>query len=132
MRATHDGDVDLTTVQSVPSQGRATQSTEEADTTGYRLEELSHMLSKGELPVVPDIQENREGFAEHSHSINGDVWLPGPICTDKAEGGCLAFECFQCQSRLIRQNDHYAYFLLKDATTKSLLRALRTINRSKA
>ena len=39
------------------------------------------MLSKGELSVIPDTQENREGIAEHSFSVNGDVGLPGYFCT---------------------------------------------------
>ena len=51
------------------------------------------MQSKGELPVVPDTQENREGFAEHLFSINDDVGLPGCFCTDLAKEGCLVPRC---------------------------------------
>ena len=49
------------------------------------------MLCNGELPVVSDSQENREGIPEHSFSINGDVGLPGRFCTVQAEEDCLTF-----------------------------------------
>ena len=38
------------------------------------------MPCKDELPVVSGSHENREGVAEHSSSINGDIWLPGHFC----------------------------------------------------
>ena len=65
-----DCDADLTTVRNVSFPGRASQSMEEVDTAGCRLDELSDMLAEGKLPVVPDTQENQEGIAEHSLSIN--------------------------------------------------------------
>ena len=68
-------DVDLTIVQSVPSPGCAFQRTEEVEMAGHQLAEPLQMPCKGELPVVSDTQENREGIAEHSFSINGDVGL---------------------------------------------------------
>ena len=71
----HLRDVDLTTVRSMPSPGYASRRTEGVDAAGHRLAELSRMPHKGELPVVSDTQENREGIAgtaEHSSSINGD------------------------------------------------------------
>ena len=71
--------------------GRASQSPEEVDAAGRRLTELSDMLSKVELPVAPDIQENMEGIADHSFSVNGDVGLAGGFCTVKAEEGRLEF-----------------------------------------
>ena len=77
----HDGDVDLTTVRSVSSPGRLTLSTEEVHVAGHRLAELSHLLPKGELMVIPDTEENQEGIAEHSITIYGDVGLPGRICS---------------------------------------------------
>ena len=82
--------VDVTTVQSVLSPGRASQSTVEVDAAECRLVELLHMFSNGELPVVPDTQENQDGIAEHSFSINDDVGLPGHLCTVLAVEGCLA------------------------------------------
>ena len=75
--ATHNRDVDLMTVQSVPSPGHVSQSTEEVEMTEHRLTEHSHMLNNGELSVISDTQENLEGIAEHLFSINGDVGLPG-------------------------------------------------------
>ena len=71
----------------MPSLGRASQSPDEVDVAGHRLAEFSIMLSKGEQPVVPDTQEDLEGIAEHSFSINGDVGLPGRFCTVQAEEG---------------------------------------------
>ena len=58
------------------------------------------MLSNGELSVVPDTQENRDGIAEHPFSINGDVGLPGRFCTVQVEEGSLAFGSVKCQSNL--------------------------------
>ena len=75
-----------------------------------RLVELSHILSKGELPIVSETQENREGNAEHSFSINCDVGLPSRLCTVLAEEGCLAIRYAMGQSRLIRPSDHFVYF----------------------
>ena len=49
------------------------------------------MLSKGELPVVPDTQENQEGIAQHLSSINGDVELSVHFCTVQTEEGPLVF-----------------------------------------
>ena len=69
------------------------------------------MFSKGELSVVPDIQENREGIADHSFSINGDVGLPGYFCTVQTEEGRLAPEA---QSRLSRPSDLLSTFGCKD------------------
>ena len=86
---------------------------EEFDAAGHRLAEPSHMLCKGELPVVLDAQEDRKGIAEHSFSIKGEIGLQGRFCTVQAEEGCLAFGCAKCQSRLIRPSDHFIYFLLK-------------------
>ena len=79
---------------------------------GHRLTELSHMLCKGELPVVSDSQENLDGISEHSFSINGHVGLPGRFCTVQAEEGCLAFGCVKGQSRLIRPSGNFIYFWL--------------------
>ena len=70
------------------------------------------MLCKGELSVVSGTHENREGIAEHSFSINGDVGLPGRFLTVQDEEGCLAFGCAKGQSRLIRPSDHFIYFRL--------------------
>ena len=88
------------TVQRVQSPGRASQSTEEVDAAVHRLAEILNMLSKGELPVILDTQENQEGIVEHSFSINGDVGLPGRCCTVQAERGCLALGCVAGQSCL--------------------------------
>ena len=100
------------TVQSVPLSGRASQITDVVDTAGHRWAELSDMLSKGELPVIPDTRENRVGIAEHSFSVNGGVGLPGRFCIVLAQEGCLAFGCVKRQSRLIRPSDHFIYFWL--------------------
>ena len=51
----HNRDVDLMTVQCVPSPGRFSQRPEEFYAVGHRFAELSDMLSKGELSVVPDL-----------------------------------------------------------------------------
>ena len=110
--ATNNRDAGLTTVQIVPSPGRASKITVEAKTVGHRLAELSLIAYKGELPVVSDTQENREGIAEHLFSINGDVRLPGRFCPGQAEEGCLALRCVKGQSRLIRPSDHFIYFRL--------------------
>ena len=48
------------------------------------------MPSKAVQPVVPDTQVNRDGIAEHSFSVDGDVGLPGRFCTVLPEEGCLA------------------------------------------
>ena len=60
----------------VPSKGRSSHSPEVVDVAEHRMAEQSDMLSKGELPVVPDTQENLEGIAEHLSSVNCDVGLP--------------------------------------------------------
>ena len=63
---------------------------------------LSDMLLKDEQPVTPDTQGNREGIAEHSSSINGDVELPGRLCTVQAKEGRLTLGCVEgefCLSR---------------------------------
>ena len=62
-------------VLSVASSGHASQNLEEVDAVRRRLAELSVMLSKGELAVIPDTQINRKGIAEHLFSVNDDVWL---------------------------------------------------------
>ena len=83
------------------------------------------MLCKGELPVVSDTQKNREGIAEHSFSINGDVGFPGCFCTVQAASAQsrlkmavshldvlrvnLVFGCVKGQSRLIRPSDHFIF-----------------------
>ena len=74
------------------SPGHASQSTKGLDAAGHRLPELSYMLSKGELPVIADTQEDREVMKEHLFSINGDVGLPGCVCTVQAEEHNLALE----------------------------------------
>ena len=56
--AARDRDVDLTIVQSVPPPGHASQSSEAVDAAGHRLAELSHILSKVELPG--DILQTRK------------------------------------------------------------------------
>ena len=56
---------------------------------GHRLVKFLDMLSKGELPVVPDTEENCVGIAGHLFSVNGDVGLPGRFCTVHAEEGLL-------------------------------------------
>ena len=78
-------------VRSVSFPGRAYQSFEEVDAAGHRLAEFVQMLSKGELPLMPDIQEKLEGIAEHLFSINGDVGLLSRFCIVQADDGCLAF-----------------------------------------
>ena len=70
------------------------------------------MVCKGELPLVSDTQENREGIAEHPFSIHGDVGLPGRFCKVQAEEGCIAFGCVKGQSRFISPSDHFIYFWL--------------------
>ena len=54
IHAMHNRDVDLMTVQNVPSPGRASKSMEEVEMVRHRLAELSHMLCKGELTDVSD------------------------------------------------------------------------------
>ena len=71
------------------------------------------MLSKGELPVVPDTKEDLEGIAEHSFSINGDVGLPGRFCILQAEEGHHALGCVDLQSRLSRPSGHFIFFWLR-------------------
>ena len=70
------------------------------------------MVCKGELSVVPGTQENREGIAEHSFAISGDVGLPSRFCTVLAEEDCLEFGFIKGQSRLFRSNGHFTYFWL--------------------
>ena len=53
------------------------------------------MLSKGELPVVPDTDEDQEGVAERSFSINRDFGLPDCFCTVQAKEGHIAFGCVE-------------------------------------
>ena len=91
--ATHKRVVDLTKFRSVPSPGRAAKSTEEVESAGHRLAELSHMFSKDDLPVVSNNQENREWIAEHSFFINEDLRLPFRFCAGQAEEDCHAFGC---------------------------------------
>ena len=55
--------------------------TEELDEADHRLAELEDIVSKDELPVVPDAKENRDGIAEQLFSISGDVGLQGRFCT---------------------------------------------------
>ena len=85
---------------------------EEVDAAGHRLAELSDMLSKGELPVVADNQENREEIAEHSFSVNVDVDLPGSFCTVLAEENRLAVGFVKGQSCLSRPYYHFIFFWL--------------------
>ena len=87
----HNCDVDLPTVINVLSPGRTSKYSEEVDAAGHRLAGRSFMPSKGERPVVPDTQDNLEGIARHSFSLNGDVGLPGGFCPVQAEEGCLTF-----------------------------------------
>ena len=80
------------------------------------------MLSKSELLVVLDTQDNRDGIAEYSFSVYGDVGLPGRFCTALAEECRLALvegqseECrlalvrVEGQSRHSRPSDHFIYF----------------------
>ena len=82
------------------------------DAAGHRLAEPSSMLSKGELPVISDTQEDREGIAEHSFSVNGDVGLPGRFYTVLAEEGRLALGRLEGQYRLSRPSDHCIYIWL--------------------
>ena len=86
------------TVRYMPPQGCACKSPVEVDAAGHRFAELSDMLSKGVLPVVPDTPKNWEGIAEHWFSIIGDVGLPGRFCTIQAEGGHLSLGCVEGQS----------------------------------
>ena len=99
----------------------AGQSLEDVDTAERRLAELSDMSSKGELLVLPDSQENREGIAEHYLSVNGEVGLPGRFCTTQAEEGCLAIECVEGQSCHSRPRDHFIYILLSKCDNHPLI-----------
>ena len=63
------------------------------------------MLSKGELPVVPDTQETWRGL--HSFPVNDDVGLPGVFSTSPAEEGRPTLGYFDGQSRLSRPSDHF-------------------------
>ena len=65
------------------------------------------MLSKGQLRVVSDAQENLEGIAEYSFFTNFDVGLPGRLGTLLAEEGSMG------QSRHIRPNVHFFYFWME-------------------
>ena len=58
--------------------------TEELDEAEHRLAELEDIVSKVELPVVPDAKKNRDGIAEQLVSISGDVGLQGRFCTVQA------------------------------------------------
>ena len=78
---------------------------------GHRLAELSDMLSKGELPVVLDTQENVEEIAKY-FSVNADVGLPGRFCIVPAEEDCLALGCIEGQSSLSRPSNLFFYFWL--------------------
>ena len=99
---------------------------------GHRLAEVLHMLSKGELSVLSDTQENREGMM--------NIRFPSMVML-----GCQAASA---QSRLrkaitplavLRVNlalsDHATILstsCCKDATIMSLLPALQTISTSSA
>ena len=100
------------TVRCVPSPGHTSKSLEQVGAAGHRLADLSDMLSKGELPIIPDTPKNWERIIEHWFSMNGDVWLPGCFCTVQTEEGHLALECVEGQSRLSRPSDHFIYFWL--------------------
>ena len=69
--ATHNRDVDLTTVRSVAFPGSTSQSSDVVDAVGHRLADISHMTSDGMLQacITPYTHDNREGIAEHSFSI---------------------------------------------------------------
>ena len=56
----------MMTVNGMPSPGRAAQNSEEVGAAGQRFAMVSDMLSKGELPAIPDNQKNLEGIAEDS------------------------------------------------------------------
>ena len=112
MNAIYYPDVDLWMVRCVQSSGHASLSLEEVDASGHQLAELSDMLSKRELLVVPDTQENQEIISKHLFSVIGDVWLPGRFCTIQAGEGHLALGCVEGQSRVSRPSNHLVYFCL--------------------
>ena len=78
--ATHNHDVDLTTVRRVPLPGNAYQSMEEVNEAEPHLAVLSHMLSINALPVVIDTQKTWMRMLNIHFFIHGDVGLQGRIC----------------------------------------------------
>ena len=66
-------------------------------------------------------QKNREGVAEHSFSVNGDVGLPDSFCIVQAEEGRLALGCMRFNLALVDQATNLFPFRCKDAIITSLL-----------
>ena len=88
------------------------------------------MLYKGKLPVVFDTRENREGITEHSFFINGYAALPGCFAQSRLMKAVSHLDVLRVNLALSDQATTLSTSGCNSATTMSLLRALRAINRS--
>ena len=115
----------------MPSPGRISQSTEDADAAGQRLAELSHKLSKGELPIIPDSHKNRGRL--QNIRFSSMVMLGCKAASAQSRLKAVShLNVLRINLTLANQDITLSTSGCKHAMVMCLLRAMWTINRSSA
>ena len=82
------------------------------------------MPSIGELSVIPDTQENREGVSEQSFSINGDVGLLDRFSAVQAKEAISDVDVLRVNLALVDRATNLSTSGCEDVIIMSLLWAI--------